>query len=135
MIKIKIDKNKRGEPIFKLGYKELEEKEVRFLKRAIMEGKEIKGMFKYEIPLRFFTPIFNNFDKENIKIDRYSKVEYLEFSDFYDERYFYSFEITPKYMKKWREEGCPNIFKIEINKDTLEIKKEIIFKKIERVYV
>ena len=27
-------------------------------------------------------------------------------------------------MKKWREEGCPNIFKIEINKDTLEIKKE-----------
>ena len=110
MIKIKIDKNKRGEPIFKLGYKELEEKEVRFLKRAIMEGKEIKGIFKYEIPLRFFTPIFNNFNKENIKIDRYSKVEYLEFSDFYDERYFYSFEITPKYMKKWREEGCPNIF-------------------------
>ena len=133
MIKIKIDKNKRGEPIFKLGYKELEEKEVRFLKRAIMEGKETKGMFKYEIPLRFFTPIFNNFDKENIKIDRYSKVEYLEFSDFYDERYFYSFEITPKYMKKWREEGCPNIFKIQIDVETKEVKKEIIFKKISRI--
>ena len=133
MIKIKIDKNKRGEPIFKLGYKELEEKEVRFLKRAIMEGKERKGMFKYEIPLRFFTPIFNNFDKENIKIDRYSKVEYLEFSDFYDERYFYSFEITPKYMKKWREEGCPNIFKIQIDVETKEVKKEIIFKKISRI--
>ena len=133
MIKMKIDKNKRGEPIFKLGYKELEEKEVRFLKRAIMEGKEIKGMFKYEIPLRFFTPIFNNFDKENIKIDRYSKVEYLEFSDFYDERYFYSFEVTPKYMKKWREEGCPNIFKIQIDTETKEIKKEIIFKKISRI--
>ena len=133
MIKVKIDKNKRGEPIFKLGYKELEEKEVRFLKRAIMEGKEIKGMFKYEIPLRFFTPIFNNFDKENIKIDRYSKVEYLEFSDFYDERYFYSFEITPKYMKKWREEGCPNIFKIQIDVETKEVKKEIIFKKISRI--
>ncbi len=133
MIKIKIDKNKRGEPIFKLGYKELEEKEIRFLKRAIMEGKEIKGIFKYEIPLRFFTPIFNNFDKENIKIDRYSKVEYLEFSDFYDERYFYSFEITPKYMKKWREEGCPNIFKIQIDVETKEVKKEIIFKKISRI--
>lgn len=133
MIKIKIDKNKRGEPIFKLGYKELEEKEVRFLKRAIMEGKEIKGIFKYEIPLRFFTPIFNNFNKENIKIDRYSKVEYLEFSDFYDERYFYSFEITPKYMKKWREEGCPNIFKIQIDVETKEVKKEIIFKKISRI--
>ena len=98
-----------------------------------MEGKEIKGMFKYEIPLRFFTPIFNNFDKENIKIDRYSKVEYLEFSDFYDERYFYSFEITPKYMKKWREEGCPNIFKIQIDVETKEVKKEIIFKKISRI--
>ena len=98
-----------------------------------MEGKEIKGMFKYEIPLRFFTPIFNNFDKENIKIDRYSKVEYLEFSDFYDERYFYSFEITPKYMKKWREEDCPKIFKIQIDVETKEVKKEIIFKKISRI--
>jgi hypothetical protein len=38
-------------------------------------------------------------------------------------------------MKKWREEGCPNIFKIEINKETLEVKKEIVFKKIERVYL
>ncbi len=133
MIKMKIDKNKRGEPIFKLGYKDLEDKELRFLKRAIMEGKEIKGIFNYEIPLRFFIPIFNNICKENIKIDRYSKVEYLEFSDFYDEKYFYSFEVTPKYMKKWREEGCPNIFKIQIDKDSMEIKKEIIFKKISRI--
>ena len=133
MIKVKIDKNKRGEPIFKLGYKDLDDKELRFLKRAIMEGKEIKGMFKYEIPLRFFIPIFNNIDKDNIKVDRYSKVEFLEFSDFYDEKYFYSFEVTPKYMKKWREEGCPNIFKIQIDKDSMEIKKEIIFKKISRI--
>ena len=133
MIKVKIDKNKRGEPIFKLGYKELDDKELRFLKRAIMEGKEIKGMFKYERPLRFFIPIFNNIDKDNIKVDRYSKVEFLEFSDFYDEKYFYSFEVTPKYMKKWREEGCPNIFKIQIDKDSMEIKKEIIFKKISRI--
>ena len=28
-------------------------------------------------------------------------------------------------MKKWREERCPNIFKIEIDKETLEIKKEV----------
>lgn len=130
MIKIKIDKNKRGEPIFKLGYKVLEDRELRFLKRAILEGKEISGMFKYEIPLRFFIPIFNNIEKENIKIDRYSKVEYLEFSDFYDEKYFYAFEVTPKYMKKWREEGCPNIFKVQIDKNSMEVKKEIIFKKI-----
>lgn len=133
MIKIKIDKNKKGEPIFKLGYKVLEDRELRFLKRAILEGKEISGMFKYEIPLRFFIPIFNNIEKENIKIDRYSKVEYLEFSDFYDEKYFYAFEVTPKYMKKWREEGCPNIFKVQIDKNSMEVKKEIIFKKIARV--
>lgn len=133
MIKVKIDKNKRGEPIFKLGYKTLDEKETKFLRRAIMEGKEISGMFKHEIPLRFFIPIFNNLDKENIIIDRHSKLEYLEFSDFYDEKYFYSFEVTPKYMKKWREEGCPNIFKVQIDKDSMLIKKEIIFKKISRI--
>lgn len=132
MIRMKIDKNKRGEPIFKLGYKTLDEKEAKFLKRAIMEGKESTGMFKNEIPLRFFLPIFNNLEKENIKIDRHSKLEYLEFSDFYDEKYFHSFEITPRYMKKWREEGCPNIFKIQIDKESMEIKKEIVFKKISR---
>lgn len=133
MIRVKIDKNKKGEPIFKLSYKDLDDKELRFLKRAIIEGKEISGMFKYEIPLRFFVPILNNMDKESIKIDRHSKHEYLEFSDSYDEKYFYSFEVTPKYMKKWREEGCPNIFKIQIDKDSMEIKKEIIFKKINRI--
>ena len=41
MIKIKIDKNRANEPIFKLGFKELDEKENRFLKRALIEGKEI----------------------------------------------------------------------------------------------
>lgn len=133
MIRVKIDKNKKGEPIFKLGYKSLDKKEGTFLRRALMEGKEISGMFKYEIPLRFFIPILNNLDKENIKIDRYSKLEYIEFSDYYDEKYFYTFDITPKYMKKWREEGCPNIFKIQIDKETLDIKKEIIFKKINRI--
>ena len=69
MIRVKIDKNKKGEPIFKLSYKDLDDKELRFLKRAIIEGKEISGMFKYEIPLRFFVPILNNMDKESIKID------------------------------------------------------------------
>ena len=110
-------------------------KEERFLKRALIEGKEISGTYKYEIPLKYFVPIMNNIDKENIKLDRYSKLSFLEFSDDFDEKYFYILEANAKYMKKWREEGCPNIFKIEINKDTLEIKKEIIFKKIERVYV
>ena len=135
MIKVKIEKNRLNEPIFKLGFKKLNDKEERFLKRALIEGKEISGTYKYEIPLKYFVPIMNNIDKENIKLDRYSKLSFLEFSDDFDEKYFYILEANAKYMKKWREEGCPNIFKIEINKDTLEIKKEIIFKKIERVSV
>ena len=135
MIKVKIEKNRLNEPIFKLGFKKLNDKEERFLKRALIEGKEISGTYKYEIPLKYFVPIMNNIDKENIKLDRYSKLSFLEFSDDFDEKYFYILEANAKYMKKWREAGCPNIFKIEINKDTLEIKKEIIFKKIERVYV
>ena len=135
MIKVKIEKNRLNEPIFKLGFKKLNDKEERFLKRSLIEGKEISGTYKYEIPLKYFVPIMNNIDKENIKLDRYSKLSFLEFSDDFDEKYFYILEANAKYMKKWREEGCPNIFKIEINKDTLEIKKEIIFKKIERVYV
>ncbi len=135
MIKVKIEKNRLNEPIFKLGFKKLNDKEERFLKRALIEGKEISGTYKYEIPLKYFVPIMNNIDKENIKLDRYSKLSFLEFSDDFDEKYFYILEANAKYMKKWREEGCPNIFKIEINRDTLEIKKEIIFKKIERVYV
>ena len=135
MIKVKIEKNRLNEPIFKLGFKKLNDKEERFLKRALIEGKEISGTYKYEIPLKYFVPIMNNIDKENITLDRYSKLSFLEFSDDFDEKYFYILEANAKYMKKWREEGCPNIFKIEINKDTLEIKKEIIFKKIERVYV
>ena len=35
-------------------------------------------------------------------------------------------------MKKWRQEECPDIFKVEIDSETLEFKKEVIFKKIDR---
>ena len=134
MIKIKIDKNRSNEPIFKLGFKELDKKENRFLKRALMDGKEIKGMYKYEIPLKYLLPIIKNLNKNNIKLDRYSKLAYLEFSDDFDENYYYILEANAKFMRKWREEGCPNIFKVEIDRETLDVKKEIIFKKIDRIY-
>ena len=74
----------------------------------------------------------NENKKENLKIDRYSKNTFYEFSDRYDEKYYYSFEINAKYMKKWRQEECPDIFKVEIDSETLELKKEVIFKKIDR---
>lgn len=135
MIKIKIDKNKANEPVFKLNFKNLNEKESRLLKRALIEGKEIKGLYKYNIPLRYLLPIIKNLDKANIKIDKYSKLSYLEFSDDFDENYYYILEANAKFMRKWREEGCPNIFKVEIDRETLDVKKEIIFKKIDRVYI
>ena len=47
MIKVKIDKNKKGEPNFKLHFKKINEKEERLLKRALMECRDIKGSFKY----------------------------------------------------------------------------------------
>ena len=135
MIKIKIDKNRENEPIFKLGFKELDEKENRFLKRALIEGKEIKGTYKYEVPLKYFLPIIKNLNKNNIKLDRYSKLAYLEFSDDFDENYYYILEANAKFMRKWREERWPNIFKVEIDRETMEVKKEVIFKKIDRVYI
>lgn len=131
MIRVKIDKNRRNEPIFKMNFKDLTEKEQKILKRVFMESKEITGNFKYETPLKYFCFITNIIEKERLIIDKHSKLTYYEFSDRYDEKYYYSFDINPKYMKKWREEECPQIFKVEVNRETLDVTKEIIFKKIE----
>ena len=102
-----------------------------FLKRALMESKEVSGKYNIQMPMRFLIPIINN-NKESVKIDRYSQECYYEFSDIYDEKYYYSLEITPKYMKKWRVEDCPNIFKTTINKVSNNVDKQVIFKKIQR---
>ena len=58
MIKIKIDKNKLNEPVFKLWFKELNEKEERFLKRALIESKEIQGSYKYDVKEDIKHPLF-----------------------------------------------------------------------------
>ncbi|MDV4151284.1 hypothetical protein R0131_10565 [Clostridium sp. AL.422] len=130
MIRIKIQKEKNDSLIFKINIKNNEIEKYRFLKRAIIEGKSIKGNFNYEIPLRFLVPIVNNIDKDNICIDRHSKLEFLEFYDEFEEKYYSSLTATPKFMKIWRQEKCPNIFKIRINPETLELSKEIAFKKV-----
>lgn len=130
MIKVKLEKNKSGKIIFKLKIKKELESNLLF-RRAIIESKSIKGnsRYDYEVPLRFFIPICNNIEKENMLLDKKSILSYLEFSDYYDENYYIELEATAKYMKKWREEGCPNIYRITINEDTYEITKEIVFKK------
>lgn len=130
MTRIKLEKSKNGKIIFKLKITEDDRNNILF-KRALMEGKVIKGnsRFNYEVPLRFFMPICKNVDKENLNLDNRSLLSYLEFSDYYDENYYAEVNATPKYMKKWREEGCPDIYKITIDTETYEVKKEVVFKK------
>lgn len=132
MIKIKLEKNKSGKIIFKLKIDDKNKDNVLF-KRALMESKSLKekARYDYEVPLRFFIPICNNVDKENLKLDKKSILSYLEFSDYYDQNYYTDTEATAKYMKKWREEGCPDIYKITIDEESYEITKEVIFKRNE----
>lgn len=130
MIKIKIQKGKNDSLIFKINIKDNELNNYKFLKRALIEGKSTKGNFNYEIPLRFLVPIVNNLDKDNISIDKYSKLEFLEFYDEYEEKYYASLTATPKFMKLWRQEKCPNIYRIIIDPKSKELTKEIAFKKV-----
>lgn len=132
MIKIKLEKNKSGKIIFKLKIDGKDKDNVLF-KRALMESKSLKekARYDYEVPLRFFIPICNNVEKENLKLDKKSILSYLEFSDYYDENYYTDTEATAKYMKKWREEGCPDIYKISIDEESYEITKEVVFKRNE----
>lgn len=132
MIKIKLEKNKSGKIIFKLKIDDKDKDNVLF-KRALMESKSLKekARYSYEVPLRFFIPICNNVEKENLKLDKKSILSYLEFSDYYDQNYYTDTEATAKYMKKWREEGCPDIYKISIDEESYEITKEVVFKRNE----
>jgi len=130
MIKVKLEKNKSGKIIFKLKINDTDKGNVLF-RRLLMESKIIKGKstYDYEVPLRFFIPICNNIDKENLKLDKKSILSYLEFSDYYDKNYYTDVDATAKYMKKWREEGCPDIYRITIDQDNYDIKKEVAFKR------
>lgn len=130
MIKIKIQKGKNDSLIFKINIKDNELNNYKFLKRALIEGKPTKGNFNYEIPLRFLVPIVNNLEKNNIAIDKYSKLEFLEFYDEYEEKYYASLTATPKFMKLWRQEKCPDIFRIIIDPKNKELTKKIAFKKV-----
>ena len=130
MIKIKLEFGKTKKIIFKVKIDEKEKNNVLF-RRAIIEGKPIKKnrLYNYEIPLRYFIPICSNIKKEELILDKRSILSYLELSDYYDAHYYTEVNATPSYMRKWREEGCPDIYKITINKDTYEVKKEIAFRK------
>ena len=133
MIKVKLEADKRNKPLFKIQIKEKDFEKYKFMKRALMESKSIKGRYNYLVPLRFFEPIINNIPSDEIDIDKKSILFYLEFSDDYDEKYYYKTKADASYMKKWREEGCPNIFKVNIDLEDKKISKEIAFQKLNRI--
>ena len=128
MVVVKLEKSKKSQIIFKIKFTDGEENKL-FFKRAIIEGKKIKGDFDYQVPLRFFIPIVKNINKKDILLDKDSLLYYLEFSDMYDQNYYNETQATPNYMKKWREEGCPEIYKVTLDKDNCNIEKEVIFNK------
>ena len=130
MISIKLEKNKKNEPIFKLNAKEEDIEKYRALKRVLFESKKIRGMYGYRVPMRYFQIILKVIPKDDLKIDKRSIDYYLEFSDEYEENYYYITEVNAAYMKKWREEGCPEIFEININKDEKSLDKETAFKRV-----
>lgn len=131
MIKLRIDKTRLNEPIFKIALEEIDIQNNRLLKRISFEGKRIKGLYTHEIPMKFFYPVISNLNSEDIYIDTRSNLCFLEFADEFEEEFEYSLGATPKYMRKWREFGCPNIYKIKIDAETKKISKKIAFKKIE----
>ena len=80
--------------------------------------------------MRFFQIVLKIIPKDDLKIDKRSIDFYFEFSDDYEEKYYYITEVNAVYMKKWREEGCPEIFKINIDKDKKNLTKEVTFKRV-----
>ena len=130
MIKVKLEMNKSRKIIFKVKVDEKDRGNM-FFRRAIMEGRQLKkgSRYNYEIPLRFFIPICTNVDKNELVIDKKSILSYLEFSDCYDENYYTETIADAKYMKRWREEGCPEIYKITIDPETFNISKKVVFRK------
>lgn len=135
MICIKLEKNKKNEPVFKMNAKQEDISKYRALKRVLMESKKVKGMYEYKVPMRFFEIMFNIIPLSDIKIDKRSIDYYLEFSDDYEDNYYYITEVDAKYMKKWREEGCPEIFKINIDKENKTLNKEIAFKRVSKIMI
>ena len=119
MIRIKIEEKRNSNFVFKIAIMNNDISNDKLLKRLLIEGKKIRGEYTYEIPLRFLLPILNNYKKDNIEIDKDSIVEFFQFSDLYDEKYYYTTKIS---------EQCPNIYKISINRESKEVNYRIAFK-------
>lgn len=129
MIYISLQNDKRGNLVFKAKIDE-NLKENKMIKRILMESRFLKKESIYNIPMKFLLPLLNNFPKKYLKIDEDSLNSFLEFSDEYDENFYYIYKPNSKYMNKWIENGCPKIYKIVINKETLSLSKTVAFERI-----
>ncbi|MGL4760314.1 MAG: hypothetical protein ACRC6T_02960 [Sarcina sp.] len=131
MTKFKIESSDTGEVKFRAFISD-EMKENRIIKRALFESKIIKSnkVYPYLIPIKYFVPLARNLDLNKFEIDSKCIESFLEFSDEYEENLFYAEKATARYMKKWREEGCPKIYKIKIDKINCKIEKEFAFERL-----
>ena len=131
MLEIKIESDNKGALKFRANVDE-KLKDNMIIKRAMFESRTIKSNKKYPyiIPMKFFIPLIRNINNEFIKLDSESVVSFLEFSDEYEEEIYYNEKATAVYMKKWRDEGCPEIFKIIIDRESLDISKEVVFRRL-----
>lgn len=131
MLEIKIESDNKGALKFRANVDE-KLKDNMIIKRAIFESRIIKSNKKYPyiIPMKFFVPLIRNISNEFIKLDSESVVSFLEFSDEYEEEIYYNEKATAVYMKKWRDEGCPEIFKIIVDRESLNISKEVVFRRL-----
>ena len=128
MIYIFLENDKRGNIIFKAKIDDYI-KENKMIKRILMESKFLKKESLYNIPMKFLLPLLNNFPKEHLQIDYESLNNFLEFSDEYDENFYYIYKANSRYMNKWIENGCPKIYKITIDKENLDISKSVAFER------
>ncbi|MGL5634408.1 MAG: hypothetical protein ACRDDL_05050 [Sarcina sp.] len=131
MLKLKLENDKAGNIKFKIKFsRDLEENII--IKRAVFEGKKLKRNkdYKYILPNKYIFPIIHNFEKNKLQIDKKSLLSILEFSDEYEEKFYYTNKADSKYMKKWREEGCPTIFRITLDNEKIDINKEIAFERL-----
>ncbi|MGL4991209.1 MAG: hypothetical protein ACRC57_08660 [Sarcina sp.] len=130
MLEFKIECNNLGIIRFRANITD-DLKDNVMIKRVLFDSKYIVSNKKYPylIPIKYFFPLIKNLSKDLIKIDKESIRCFFEFSDEYEEQFFYAIKANAKYMKKWREEGCPKIFKVTLTSD-FEIKKDIAFEKV-----
>lgn len=130
MIKIKLEQDKNGKPVFKLGVSEEIVKKNKMIWRVTLEGKNISGEYNYKIPIRFFVPLLKNLDTKKIELDPNSIESYLEFSDECDGKFYYAISANARYMRNWRELGCPNIYKVDLDLENKSVSTKVAFKKL-----